>query len=227
MSVYILIGFPSYPVVLLPHKDLRIEYSGLKTVRVRSRMGTLVFNTEMEEIMSKSPIHKKSQEIGNIPALVAALAHDDPVERNHVREALVAIGKPAVKYLIKLLSDPRPHVRWEVAKALGPIGDPAAAAALVNALEDEDTDVRWLAAAGLITLGCSGLEPLLAALIKRPDSIWLRDGAHHIFHDLVGKLPFHLAGRMLAILDQPDSELAIPEAAYEALNDLKTLFGDS
>ena len=177
--------------------------------------------------MPKLTTNKRFQEIDNIPALVAALTHDDPVERHRAREALVAIGKPAVNFLLKLLSDLRSHVRWEAAKALGPIGDPAAAPALVNALEDDDTDVRWLAAAGLIALGCSGLQPLLAALIDRPDSLWLRDGAHHVFHDLIGKLPFGLARRMLAVLDQPDAELAIPEAAYEALHALRTLFGNS
>ena len=97
--------------------------------------------------MPESPNDQNFREIDNIPALVAALAHDDPVERNHVREALVAIGTPAVKYLVKLLSDPESHIRWEAAKALWPIGDPAAAPALVKALEDKDTDVRWLAAA--------------------------------------------------------------------------------
>ena len=169
---------------------------------------------------------KKFQETDNIPALVAALTHDDPVERHRAREALVAIGKPAVNYLLKPLSDSRSHVRWEAAKASGPIGDPKAAPSLVNALEDEDSDVRWLAAAGLITLGCSGLHPLLEALIDRPNSLWLRDGAHHVFHDLIGRLPFGLARHMLAVLDQPDAELAIPQAAYEALNALKMLFSD-
>ena len=31
---------------------------------------------------------------------------------------------------------------------------------------------------------------------------------------------------MLAVLDQPDAELAIPQAVYEALNALKMLFSD-
>jgi len=176
--------------------------------------------------MPEPPNDQNFREIDNIPALVAALAHDDPVERNHVREALVAIGTPAVKYLVKLLSDPESHIRWEAAKALWPIGDPAAAPALVKALEDKDTDVRWLAAAGLITLGCSGLKPLLEALLDRPDSYWLREGAHHVFHDLVGKLPFHLARRMFDVLDQPEPELAVPKTAFEALNSLNTLLGD-
>ena len=117
--------------------------------------------------MPELTTNKRFQEIDNIPALVAALTHDDPVERHRAREALVAIGKPAVNFLLKLLSDLRSHVRWEAAKAPGPIGDPAAAPALVNALEDDDTDVRGLVAAGLIALGCSGLQPLLAA-INRP-----------------------------------------------------------
>ncbi|MGW8256254.1 MAG: HEAT repeat domain-containing protein [Thermoguttaceae bacterium] len=177
--------------------------------------------------MSQLPMYKRSEDFHNIPALVAALAHDDPVERHHAREALVAIGKPAVNHLLKFLGDPRAHVRWEAAKALGPIADPAAAAALVNALEDEDSDVRWLAAGGLITLGCSGLQPLLEALIDRPKSLLLREGSHHIFHDLVGKLPFRIAKHMLNVLDQPQAELVVPEAAYEALDALKKLFEQS
>jgi HEAT repeat protein len=160
---------------------------------------------------------------GHLQTLIAALAHDDPVERYRARETLVAIGRPAVKPLIELLSDARSHVRWEAAKALGPIGDPAAAAALVNALEDRDGDVRWLAAAGLIKLGCSGLHPLLIALRDRPDSDWLRDGAHHVFHDLVGRLPFRLARSMLAALDHPEPQMVVPQAAYEALKALESL----
>jgi len=137
----------------------------------------------------------------------------------------VAIGKPAVMPLVKVLGDHRSHVRWEAAKALGPIGDPAAAPALVNALEDKDPDVRWLAAAGLIRLGCSGLHPLLTALLDRPDSGWLREGAHHVFHDLVGRVPFGLARSMLAALDQPEPETTVPQAAYEALKSLESLTG--
>jgi HEAT repeat protein len=175
--------------------------------------------------MSGLPDEVKSREIGDIQTLIAALAHDDPVERHHARESLVAIGTPAVKSLIMLLSDRRSHVRWEAAKALGPIGDPAAAAALANALEDRDSDVRWLAAAGLIKLGCSGLHPLLTALLERPKSDWLRDGAHHVFHDLVGRVPFGLARSMLAALDQAEPEMAVPQAAYEALTALESLTG--
>jgi HEAT repeat protein len=177
--------------------------------------------------MSKSARSDRSAESADISALIAALAHEDPVERHQAREALVAVGKPVVHRLIKLLSDPRMHVRWEAAKALGPISDPSAALALVNALEDKSVDVRWLAALGLITLGCSGLHPLLTALMDRPDSIWLREGAHHIFHDLVGKRSLKMLRSVLTALDHPEPEVAIPQAAYHALHELQSLLENS
>ena len=115
-----------------------------------------------------------------IPELIAALASSSPVARKKAREALVALGGPAVPTLIQLLSHRQPHVRWEAAKALGAIADPIAASALVNALEDRDGDVRWLAAEGLAALGRDALQPLLAALMERSDRDWLCEGAHHV-----------------------------------------------
>jgi hypothetical protein len=62
------------------------------------------------------------------------------------------------------------RTRWEAAKALSEIADPLAATALVNALEDDDADIRWVASEGLTALGRDGLEPLLAALLERAGS---------------------------------------------------------
>ena len=111
-----------------------------------------------------------------IPELTAALASSNPVARKKAREALVALGGPAVPALIQLLSHRQPHVRWEAAKALGAVADPIAASALVNALDDRDGDVRWLAAEGLVALGRDALQPLLAALMERSEKDWLSEG---------------------------------------------------
>ena len=92
-----------------------------------------------------------------IPPLIENLAGQDPVVREKAREAVLAIGKPAVPLLIQLLAHRGPHVRWEAAKALCSIADPIAATALVNALDDGDSDVRWVAAEGLTALGREGL----------------------------------------------------------------------
>jgi HEAT repeat protein len=157
-----------------------------------------------------------------IPKLIAALASSSPVARKKAREALVALGRPAVPALIQLLSHRQRHVQWEAAKALGAIADPIAAFALVNALKDRDGDVRWLAAEGLAALGRDALQPLLAALIERSESDWLYKGAHHVCHALVkekGLAP--ILRPLLAALEEHEPELVAPAAAYAALSRLR------
>ena len=152
-----------------------------------------------------------------IPELIAALATSSPVARKKAREALVALGGPAVPALIQLLSHGQPHVRWEAAKALGAIADPIAASALVNALKDRDGDVRWLAAEGLAALGRDALQPLLAALMEQSDRDWLCEGAHHVCRALLKKKGLAPILRpLLAALDEHEPTLTAPAAAYAA-----------
>ena len=81
--------------------------------------------------------------VARLQELVAALASDDPVLRERSREALVAAATCDVtRELVGELTDPRQHVRWEAAKALSAIADPISAPALVDALDDDDDDVR-------------------------------------------------------------------------------------
>ena len=102
----------------------------------------------MPPITKRGAASHEDKRTARIPSLVADLASADPVVRTKAREALVAIGKLTVPSLIRLLSHRKPHVRWEAAKALCGIANPFAASALVNALDDRDGDVRWLAAGG-------------------------------------------------------------------------------
>jgi HEAT repeat protein len=157
----------------------------------------------------------------DIPELLVALANPSPVARRKAREALVALGESAVPSLIQLLSHRKPHVRWEAAKAIGGIGDPIAAFALVNALKDRDGDVRWLAAEGLAALGRDALPPLLAALIDPSDSDWMCEGAHHVCHVLVRRRGLGPILRpLIAALEQTEPKAAAPLAAYTALSRL-------
>jgi HEAT repeat protein len=156
----------------------------------------------------------------DIGSLVAALASPDRVTRQTARETLVALGHPAVGPLIALLDDRSDHVRWEAAKSLSDIGDSDAAPALVKTLEDREAGVRWLAAEGLIRMRRAGLKSLLQALIERPDSPWLREGAHHVLHNLTkmglaeGTLP------VLAALEGIEPSATVPGAARRALDTL-------
>jgi len=124
--------------------------------------------------------------------------------------------------LVKTLASKKHWIRWEAAKALGQIGNPAAAEALVRTLEDEMFDVRWLVAEALVTVGREALVPLLHALVERADSEWLREGAHHVFHDLArGKSDLSgVLQPVLAALEDIEPVLEVPLAAKEALNKL-------
>jgi HEAT repeat protein len=66
--------------------------------------------------------------------------------------------------IVLVLSNKKHWVRWEAAKALGQIGDKSATEALTKALEDNEFDVRWLAAEGLIIIGRDSIKLLLEAL---------------------------------------------------------------
>jgi len=121
----------------------------------------------------------------DIPALMSLLGSKDGVLRCKARAALVEIGNPAVAALDSALKDRNQTVRWESAKALGMIRDPKSIDALVAALQDKLFDVRWLAAEALIGIGDKSVKPILQALIDYPKSEELREGAHHILHDLV------------------------------------------
>ncbi len=111
-----------------------------------------------------------------IKRLMMTLSSDNDSGRKDARQSLVAIGRSAVPPLIEALKQKDDHVRRESVKALCEIGGPEVAPALLRTLEDEEFDIRWLAAEELIGLGMNGLKALLQALIDHGDSPLLRRG---------------------------------------------------
>jgi HEAT repeat protein len=102
--------------------------------------------------------------------------------RQKAREALVAMGKPAVSSLIQALQNSTlDQVRWEAANALESISDTGAMPSLVKALEDNNSDVAWVAADALKLFKKAAWPSLLQGLIKsKSESVELRKGAHHV-----------------------------------------------
>jgi HEAT repeat protein len=152
---------------------------------------------------------------------VAGLASGNPIVREEAREALVAVGTPAVAPLVRALLDPDKRVRWEAAKALSFIHDPAAAPALVLALGDDHFGTRWLAAEGLIALGRDALEPLLRALLDPANAVWLGEGAHHVLHELQRRRRATWLTPVMRALREREPGMAVPPAALAALKALR------
>ena len=118
----------------------------------------------------------------NLESLINLLTSKNASTRMKARKSLVALGKPAVPSLTRTLQNSKEdHVRWEAAKTLGAIGDVRSIPALVSALEDSDQDVVWLAAEALRKFKKIAWPYLMRALVKsKPDSVLLRQGAHHV-----------------------------------------------
>ena len=163
------------------------------------------------------------QEINEIQSLISTLGNPDEQKRSGARLYLIDIGKKATPYLIQSLSQGDCMIRWETAKILSVTRDRSAVPALVTALQDEDHDVRWAAMDALINIDQEAMEPLLKALIKDFDSVFLRNAAHHILHVLrnKGHLDAHLF-QVLQALEEMEPEVTVPWAAQDAW---QALFG--
>jgi hypothetical protein len=175
-----------------------------------------LFNTQHTGVMSNE----------GIGALINMLNNEDGQVRRQARLALVYRGFDAVPDLIRALSYPDRDVRWEAAKALGEIGDPSSAPALVEALEDERFGVRWLAAEGLIGMGNAALPALMAALARSADSVWQRGGAHHVLRGIAARararqetLPQEVWA-VLAALEDVEPSVETPPVACRAWQSL-------
>ncbi|MCE5198860.1 MAG: HEAT repeat domain-containing protein [Armatimonadota bacterium] len=136
-----------------------------------------------------------------IEALIYLMGSRDDLQRRTARRSLVAMGECAVPALIDSLKSKAKEIRWQAAKGLVEIGSPSSASALVEALEDSEFGVRWLAAEGLINLGLKGVPPLLYALMRNPDSGWLREGAHHVLRVLMDKTHRDVLAPMVHMLE--------------------------
>jgi HEAT repeat protein len=158
----------------------------------------------------------------SIKSLIADLESKDGIIRVKARRQLVAYKARSVAPLTKTLSNENHWVRWEAAKALSQIANPASIQALLGALSDTEFDVRWLAAEGLIRIGRKVVVPLLETLVEYSDSLWLREGIHHVLHDMNrGNLEEKTLHPVLTALEGTEPSLEAPLAAQKALDVLK------
>lgn len=164
--------------------------------------------------------HNDKDAESTISSLITDLNSRDGLVRVKARKSLVAIGHRSVKPLVKALASKKQWVRWEAAKTLSQIGDPIATQALIKALEDKNFDVRWLAAEGLNSIGQEAIVPLLQVLEKRPDSFWLREGAHHVLHELEGGHLNRTLNPVLLALEGFEPSVEVPLATAKALDAL-------
>ena len=116
-----------------------------------------------------------------ISTLLRDLGHEHGHERIQAHEQLVEMGKDILVYLEPLLGSKNRVLRWEAAKIMEEIADMSSMKILLDLLEDNDRDIRWIAAEGLVELGRDIIIPLLERLEEEGRSRYLDEGAHHVF----------------------------------------------
>ena len=156
--------------------------------------------------------------VASVTPLINDLTCKDVYTCRRARKALVDMGESAVPYLVDVLSHQKGWSRWEAAKALGQIPGPAATEALVTALGDNNFDVRWLAAEGLIDRGHEALGLLMKALIEGSDSVVLREGAHHVLFDLSHGNLREVVLPVLQALEEVEPSVEVPLKARAMLD---------
>lgn len=106
---------------------------------------------------------------GAVPALLKKVDSADKSQREHVIAALGSLrAKEAVAPISAVLGDKSLGRRYVAAWALGEIGESTGVPALLQALNDNDTEVRKYATRALIKLNQDAVEPLIAYLATAP-----------------------------------------------------------
>lgn len=153
-----------------------------------------------------------------IPELIKKLSSENSIDRIRARYELVKLGKPAIEYLIGLQYLNNDHVRWEAIKTLSQIAHPDAIPILINALENDRFDVRWLAAEGLIEIGKASIKPLLETLEVQQDSKFFREGVHHVLRALKSKNLFKDEYQIIKMLGDPNASSILAITAQKILS---------
>ena len=157
--------------------------------------------------------------------LIADLGSSEGMVRQRARQALVEKGENVVDDLIEAFKEKKEPLHFEAAKALSKIGSKKAIQTFIEALEDEEFSIRWVAVEGLIGIGNDAIKPLLILLEHHSDTILIRDGVHHVVFDLVSRNIVDEKTRKIlqSVIDSYhhlEAEMFIPVAAKNALDQL-------
>jgi HEAT repeats len=133
--------------------------------------------------------------------LKVSLDSKKPVEKLDARSALVKMGKSIVPLMHKLLDSDNELLRTEAVKIIELIADRRSIPFLINLLDDEEFEIRWIAAEGLINIGRRSIVPLLYSIRDGKSSLIFNRGAHHV---LLGMLSQTEREKLTALLRSLD-----------------------
>ncbi len=159
----------------------------------------------------------------DIKELIEILGDEDGSKRKKAREKLVAIGENTLYHVKGLLKHPKHIYRWEAMKIIQEIGETESIPIFLESLSDDKSDIRWIAAKGLIKTGKYSIKPLLKLVAEKYDSVFVLNGAHHVFYELEEKelLPKNFPTKeLLYLLKSYSKEASLKVLVHNILNEM-------
>lgn len=152
--------------------------------------------------------------------LISDLIDNPDYETHHwIREILVHMGPKILPLMYRLLDSGNWIIRKEAIKIIEMIGHPSSIPYLIKSLEDSASDIRWIAAEGLIRIGPQVIRPLLKALTANNISYFLKLGAHHVLETMAHQKGSEELRNLVYMLKyRIDTPELIPLEASEILN---------
>jgi hypothetical protein len=135
-------------------------------------------NVEIDINLNNSP-----DELGK---LIEGLLDNKNFSIKHdARNALVKRGKTIIPQMHKLLASKNVLLRKNAAKIVELIADRRSIPLFISLLYDKESDIRWIAAEGLIKIGRRSILPLLKSIRDGKSSHFHNKGAHHVLNSLL------------------------------------------
>jgi len=157
---------------------------------------------------------------GKLDKLISVIIIDDDYRKTHnARISLVKMGKTILPQLHKLAASENGLIRIQAAKLIQIAADERSINVMISLLNDNEFDIRWTAAAGLIKIGRKSIAPLLKAVRNGRNSLILNKRAHQVLSGLLSEEEKVLLKSLMQSLDNYHGLNEI--AAVEALNALK------
>lgn len=156
-----------------------------------------------------------------IVAAIRALGSHRAPDRVRARKELETIGTEATWALVQAVQPAGPRSRQEALQVLVTLADPAAADLFLELLDDQDSEVRWLAAEGLAALGELGLRRTLQRLVDDEGTDAPLRPLHHVLTLLEDGPLAAVVAPVLQAFREPSALLRIQTAAHAALAELR------
>jgi len=163
-----------------------------------------------------------------IVKLIAGLLDDKNFSiKCNARDTLVNMGSAIIPQMQKLLASKNVLLRKNAAKIVELVADRKSIPILINLLYDTESDIRWIAAEGLIKIGRRSISPLLKSIRSAKSSHLHDQGAHHVLTSLLDKdEKKNLASLLNSLIDYHELAETAPVEADKAIK-AKVIYANS